>query len=163
MRKVSTLMFFIFCFGLTTAQSNSGFLKGDKELIRFLGRKLINQPFNDTSSYLFTIAVLIFDDNGAIDTVKFMNDNDVQLQSYISNELLESKQMWDTSRTKNFILLIPFEIINLDAYGNIKPVQDSRMLSQEFMSLFKKKYTLNTTLLEPIIVIHYPPNRREGR
>lgn len=70
--------------------------------------------------------------------------------------------MWDTSITKNLLLLIPFEIIKLDANDNIKHVQSNR-LSQEFLLLFKNNYTLKTTLLKPIIIIHYPPIRREAR
>lgn len=84
MGRVSPILFFLFYCGLATAQSNSGFIKGNKELTRFLEKKLVNKPIDDTASYIFTTAALVFDGNGAIDTVKFMNDNDLKLRTYLT-------------------------------------------------------------------------------
>lgn len=161
MIRVISLLLFLFCCDLATAQFNSGFLKGDKQLCIFLEKKLARRPFDDTTSYIFTTAILVFDHKGAIDTVKFMTNSHNKLRSYLTKVILETKQMWDTSITKNLLLLIPFEIIKLDSNENIIPIQNSRMLSHEFLSLFKNNHSLNTILLSPIINIQYPPSRKE--
>ena len=161
MIRVILFLYFTISYNLASSQLNSGFLKGDKELGMFLEKKLINLPFDDATSYIFTTAILVFDHKGAIDTVKFMTNSHSKLRSYLTKVILETKQMWDTSITKNILLLIPFEIIKLDSNENIIPIQNSRMLSHEFLSLFKNNHSLNTILLSPIINIQYPPSRKE--
>jgi hypothetical protein len=146
---------------ITDTVSYSGFKRGDKELSKFLWITL-SHDFIDTVSYCFITAALIFNDKGNIEAVKFMNESDSSFKSYLTAKLLDTKLMWDTSVTKNSILLIPFEIYKVDDNRKMNPAQNYRMLSQEFLDLFKEKYVLRTTMLDPIITVTYPHQRKKG-
>ncbi len=92
MRQFSTILLFLFLSVYATAQSSSGFQKGDKELIRFYERKLVNQSFNDTASYVFTTAALVFDQKVRLDTIRFMDDAEPDSKTTYQEFFL--KQTW---------------------------------------------------------------------
>lgn len=141
-------------------QSNSGFLKGDKALVRFLEKELVNQEYKDTLTYHFTIAALKFDHVGNLDSIKFMTEGYLYFKQYLEVILLKTKTMWDTAIVKNRMLLIPFEILRIDKHGNDEAISEHRMLSYDFRSLFKQEYSLFTTIIRPITIIRFDPIRK---
>ena len=153
MKQFFLLLYLAFSITFAKAQNESGFRDGDIELIRFFERKLLNQTFNDTVSYLFTAAVLEFDDEGELEKVFFLNDNELKLTCFLSTLFLETKKMWDTTLTKKQILLIPFEIFKITDDGDLRTIQNKRIFSEDYLSFFRGKTAINVKLLRPIVSV----------
>jgi hypothetical protein len=160
-RKYFVFVIILFSFFYESfCQSNTGFLKGDKELVRFIEKEFSIQEYKDTLTYHFTIALLKFDNRGNLDSIKFMTEGDLNFKKCLELILLKTKTMWDTTFVKNRMLLIPFEIINYDTYDSGKIFSKDRMISYDFSSLFRQEYSLITTIIRPIIIAQFDPIRR---
>lgn len=156
------ILAFVLLIGISSnAQSNSGFKKGDAELLKFLERKLVNYISNeDIKTSYFSIAFISFNNKGIFEKVVFIDDMDHSLKKHLNTILLESTDFWEKALTQDLLLLIPIEIIKLD--GSDKPISNNTMtmFSKDFLSKFHSKKSLKSVILEPIRFVSYNEIKR---
>jgi hypothetical protein len=153
------LIFFGFFFFVLSSkgQYNSGFKKGDAELVKFMEQKLLSQVFSDTSSSsFFTVAILFFDSCGNLDTIRFINDNDHMVKKYIAKLFMGTQDLWDSGLTKNQVLFIPIELLKMDINDKVAPSKYTQNFSMETLKLFRLTgSSFKATVLEPIVMLSY--------
>ncbi|MCG9898375.1 MAG: hypothetical protein MH132_00075 [Hydrotalea sp.] len=156
------ILAFVLLVGISlNAQSNSGFKKGDAELLKFLERKLVNYISNeDIKTSYFSIAFISFDNKGIFEKVVFIDDMDHSIKKHLNAILLESIDFWERIITQDLLLLIPIEIIKFDESDKVIYNNNMSMLSKDFLSKFHNNKSLKSVILEPIRFVSYNEIKR---